>query len=414
MFPDIDNIVHVYAPQGNELQTHLALIEQYNNRVQNSTCWYEELYSGADFIDKMLEERKGNLVVLAGNNRQKIDYISKSIDAGLNVLADKPMIINRNGFRKLKQAFVMAEKNDVLLYDIMTERYEITNILQKEFAQLDALFGELVEGSIEEPSITKESVHHFYKHVSGKPLVRPYWFFDVEQQGEGIVDVTTHLVDLVQWTSFPDQIIDYLKDIKLLSANRWPTVINCVQFEQITGLATIPEQLNKYLNSNDELVVFANGEINYILNGVHVKVLVEWNFRALDGAGDTHYSVMRGSRANLIIKQGKEQNYKPVLYVEACIYKRIANFEQTLNDAARQIAKQYQGISVTKESDGLYKINIPDNLVTSHEEHFAQVVNKYLSFIKAKKMPGWEIPNILAKYYVTTRALEMATTTNSY
>ena len=59
----------------------------------------------------------------------------------------------------------------------------------------------------------KESVHHLFKLVDNKPLTRPVWYLDVNQQGEGIVDVTTHLVDLVQWEAFPDQIIDYKKDI---------------------------------------------------------------------------------------------------------------------------------------------------------------------------------------------------------
>ncbi len=85
-------------------------------------------------MDKMLDERKGNLVVLAGNNREKIDYITRSIDAGLNVLADKPMAINPKGFSKLVDAFAKAEEHGVLLYDIMTERYEINTMLQKELA----------------------------------------------------------------------------------------------------------------------------------------------------------------------------------------------------------------------------------------------------------------------------------------
>ena len=31
---------------------------------------------------------------------------------------------------------------------------------------------------------------------------------------------------------------------------------------------------------------------------------------------DTHYSIMKGSRANLVIRQGAEQNFRPALYVE--------------------------------------------------------------------------------------------------
>src|SRR5215467_2867461 len=37
MYPDVDSIVHVYAPTGNDLQLHLARITGYNNRKENPT-----------------------------------------------------------------------------------------------------------------------------------------------------------------------------------------------------------------------------------------------------------------------------------------------------------------------------------------------------------------------------------------
>jgi len=98
----------------------------------------------------------------------------------------------------------------------MTERFEITTLLQKELSQIPEVFGSLLAGSPEQPAITKESVHHFYKHVSGKPLIRPPWFFDVEQQGEGIVDITTHLVDMIQWEAFPGIILKK-EDVEIIS-----------------------------------------------------------------------------------------------------------------------------------------------------------------------------------------------------
>ena len=73
----------------------------------------------------------------------------------------------------------------------MTERYEITTMLQKALVNDPAVFGHLLTGSLERPAVTKESVHHLFKYVSGKPLRRPAWFFDVAQQGEGLVDITT-------------------------------------------------------------------------------------------------------------------------------------------------------------------------------------------------------------------------------
>lgn len=234
MYPEIDSTVHVYAPEGEELQSHLALIDSYNSQENNPTHWNEVVYTGADFFQKMLEERAGNVVVLAGNNKEKIHYIQNSIEKGFNVFADKPMVIDKAGFDILKNAFQSAETKHLTLYDIMTERYEITTIMQREFSMIEEVFGTLEDGTLENPAITKESVHHFYKYVSGNVLTRPSWFFDVNQQGEGIIDVTTHLVDLVQWESFPEVPLDYTKDIELLTAKRWTTDLTLDQFSEIT------------------------------------------------------------------------------------------------------------------------------------------------------------------------------------
>ena len=83
------------------------------------------------------------------------------------------MVISPEEFPLLEEAFATAAEKGVLLYDIMTERHEITTMLQKEFSQLPDLFGELQTGSPDLPAITKESVHHFSKIVSGQPLIRP-------------------------------------------------------------------------------------------------------------------------------------------------------------------------------------------------------------------------------------------------
>jgi PBP1b-binding outer membrane lipoprotein LpoB len=146
MYPGIDADVHVYAPEGAEVQAHLALINSYKARPEKPATWNEIVYTGNDFFNKMLTEKKGNVVVLSGNNRQKTEYIQQSIDAGLNVLADKPMAINEGDFSMLTKSFEEAAKKNVLLYDIMTERSEITNILQKEFAAIPEVFGTLQKG----------------------------------------------------------------------------------------------------------------------------------------------------------------------------------------------------------------------------------------------------------------------------
>ena len=304
MYNQVDPTVYVFAPDAQDVEDHLARIEGYNTREENPTSWEEVTYKGADFLDKMISEKPGNVMVIAGNNAKKTEYIYKTVEAGINVLSDKPMVISPEEFPKLEKAFTIAKENGVLLYDIMTERYEITTILQRELSQTPSVFGELLKGTAEDPAITKESVHHFFKYVSGNPLRRPPWYFDVNQQGEGIVDVNTHLVDLIQWEAFPEVTLKK-EDVNIVSAKHWTTDLTPEMFNKSTGLDEYPDYLQKDVEG-DILKVYCNGEINYTLKGVHAKASVIWNFQAPEGAGDTHYSIMRGSKCNLIIKQGEE------------------------------------------------------------------------------------------------------------
>lgn len=405
MYPGVDSNVQVYAPQGPDLQMHLNKITAYNSAKLAPTHWNEIVYTGTDFFKKMMQERKGNVVVLAGNNQLKTDYILQSVQAGFNVFSDKPMAINTDGFEKLKKAFQTAASKKVLLYDIMTERYEITTILQRALSMQPALFGQLEKGTPENPAVTKESVHHFFKYVSGAPLTRPAWFFDVAQEGEGIVDVTTHLVDLVQWECFPEKIINFQKDIRLLSAKSWNTTLSPAQLKEVTQLAAVPEYLNKYTDGAGNVQVKCNGEINYLINGVHAKVSVIWNYRAPEGTGDTHYSIMRGTKCNLVIRQGAEQKFQPTLYIEPINENQDAAAQ--VNLAIASLQANYPGIAIAKSNKG-WEVVIPASYKEGHESHFARVTEKFLGYLKSKQLPVWEVPNMLAKYYVTTEARKLA------
>lgn len=403
MYDQIDPKVYVFAPEGSDVKDYLNLIEGYNNRSDDPTSWNEVVYTGPDYLEKMLTKKPGNVMVMAGNNEKKTEYILKSIKAGLNVLADKPMAITRDDFTNLEKAFSEAEKNGVLLYDIMTERHEVTTIIQRELSKIPSVFGELADGTLDEPAITKESVHHFFKYVSGNPIKRPGWFFDTKQEGEGIVDVNTHLVDLIQWEAFPETILKK-SDVEIISAKRWPTVINLEQYKRVTQLDAFPSYLQKDI-VDDKLNVYANGEIVYKLKGKVAKASVVWNYEAPEGTGDTHFSIMRGSNCDLIIRQGREEGYKPTLYVESS----TKGFENLLQKAIEgTVSNLYPGVTLEKFSLTGWKINIPEKYKIGHEAHFAQVTSKYLQYLKDGALPAWEVPNMITKYYTTTMGLEMA------
>jgi predicted dehydrogenase len=404
MYDQVSPDVHVYAPEGPDYLQHLERIKSYNSRTSNPTTWNEIVYTGSDFFEKMITDKAGNVVVLSGNNRKKAEYINKSINAGLNVLADKPMIISPEDFPNLEASFSIAKEKGVLLYDIMTERYEVTTILQKLLSQNVKIFGNLMTGSKEEPAVTKISVHHFSKIVSGSPLMRPAWFFDVGQQGEGIVDVTTHLVDLVQWECFPEQILNPA-DIKMLSAKRWPTLISKEEFKGVTGLEDFPEFLQKDIKES-KLNVFSNGEMVYQIKGIYAKVSVEWKFQAPQGGGDTHYSVMHGTNCDLIIKQGPEEKFLPTLYIENIKGLTLNDFISRLNEVVKTMP--YDSLRIETVNNNTLKILVPSKYRVSHEEHFGQVTARFLEYLKAGKLPEWEVPGMITKYYTTTSALKMA------
>ncbi len=53
------------------------------------------------------------------------------------------------------------------------------------------------------------------------------------------------------------------------------------------------------------------------------------------------------------------------------------------------------------------QVNVPDKYRVGHEAHFGQVTDAFLEYLDGKPMPAWEKPNMLAKYYMTTKALEL-------
>ena len=407
MYPGVSKQVHVYAPLGADLTDHLNRVARFNNRAENPTAWELEIKTGPDFLRRMLEERPGNVVVLSGRNQGKIDLINASLGAGLNVLADKPWILNPSDLPKLEAALDTADKRGLIAYDIMTERYEITTILQREIVNDAATFGDPVSGTERDPGVCIESVHHLMKTVAGVPNLRPARFFDTEQQGEGLNDVGTHLVDLVPWILFPAQPIDYRKEINLLSAERWPTPVSLADFRRVTG----EEKFPAYLSSNvrdDRLNLYINTETLYRLRGVHVWVKALWNYEAPPGGGDTHAAVFRGTRSRVEVRQGQDQAFVPELYIVPVDASQKATVLAALRKKIEALQTKFPGVAV-EDLGAEMRVRIPSKFREGHEAHFAAVTKQFLTYLKTpKSLPAWEKANMLAKYFVTTKAVELS------
>jgi predicted dehydrogenase len=354
----------------------------------------------------MLKDRPGNAVVISGRNRGKIDRIQASLDASLHALVDKPWILEAADLPKLDRALATADLKGLVALDIMTERFEVTSELQKELVDDPAVFGTIVPGTTADPGVYMESVHHLMKVVAGAPNIRPTWFFDTDEQGEGLNDIGTHLVDLVQWTLFPGQAIDYRKDVRVEAAQRWPTLIPREQFKRVTG-QDVPPALSARVKDG-ALEYFCNTYASYALRGVHVGLSVIWDWEAPPGAGDSHFAYYRGSRAKVEIRQGAAENHRPELYVVPASAADKATLMGALRGKLAALQSTYPGVAV-EDRGAEARITIPDKLRVTHEEHFAQVTQNFLRYVRDRStLPAWERPNMLAKYYVTTEGTRLA------
>jgi predicted dehydrogenase len=271
MYPGLNRRVSVYAQVGFDAMEYVNRIASFNARAVNPTDWDLDIHFGENPMEELVRDRAGDIVVFAGRNRGKIDRILQALEAGFHVLADKPWIIESSDLDKLDRALTIAAQRGLVAYDIMTERYEVTSELQREFVSDASVFGELETGSAAQPAISLFSAHHIMKTVAGAPLRRPAWFFDFEVQGEGLSDVGTHLVDLVQWTAFPEQAIEVAAGIRILGGRRWPLALTAPQLETVTGESSYPEGLNYHCNN----------VVDYTLRGAHVRVEAVWNWEGL-------------------------------------------------------------------------------------------------------------------------------------
>jgi len=407
MYPGVSRRVDIYAPLGFDLTEHLNRIARFNLRGNDPTAWELDVHTGPDFFERMLRERPGNAVVISGRNQGKIDRLKACVEAGLNVLADKPWVINSGDLAKLEAALDAADQKRIIAYDIMTERYEITTMLQRELVNDSGTFGAIIAGTEQEPGVYMDGVHHLIKTVAGVPNLRPAWFFDVNQQGEGLADTGTHLFDLVQWMLFPEQAINHRKDIKVIAAKRWPTVIGKAQFRNVTGEPDFP----KYLSANvkgDQLDLYCNGFVSYTLRGVHAKVKVGWDYEAPAGAGDTHFAVFKGSKSRIEVRQGREEKFRTELYVVPNGSEKKAEVLAALKKKVETLQAKFPGVAVSDMGEQM-RVTIPDKYRVGHEEHFAQVMDRFLEYVKSPRaIPSWEKANMLSKYYVTTRGVELS------
>ena len=224
------------------------------------------------------------------------------------MLGDKPWATSEDCLGHL--AAVTDPAAPALAMDIMTNKHDTLARIRREVVHDPALFGGFDTAS-SEPCIEIGSVHHLAKMVNGSPLVRPDWYYDVNIQGNGLVDITSHMIDQVQWLLEDDGAADYdySADVALKSAVVSDTEVPLSLFCDSTGLSSFPDTLSHLLRESDPagsgplwaggagqtvLPLAANGVLEYSLRGVSARHTAEWRPREPEGGGDIHSAILRG------------------------------------------------------------------------------------------------------------------------
>ena len=342
----------------------------------------------------------------SGRNSAKVERIAAAVEAGLHVLADKPAIIRREDLPRLEAMLKTAEARQLIVADMMTGRLDVVARLIRVLRSDRELFGEPVAGTQDEPGVRLSGVHHLLKMVAGVPNPRPAWYFDITEQGEGLADTGVHLVDRVHETLFPDATLDYRRDIRILAASRWPTLVTAAQFGQLTGESRWPDYLSPWLRG-DALEYFCNGRLDYRLRGIHVRLETRWDWQAQQG-DDTHTALYRGSRSRLELRQGAAEAFRPELYVVPLEGMPPGEISDALERRIAASQAGYPGIAAEPRG-GEWRVVIPDSLRVGHEANFAQFTRRFLAYVRdPSSLPMRETANLLTKYSVCTEAVALS------
>jgi len=384
----VSDTVLVFAPQGPELDEYLRLIESFNSRKKDATSWVEQVYTGKDYLKKVPKASTGDFAILAGKNSKKPDYILDCIRKGYNIFSDKPMVINGKGYRKLEKAYAAASKKGLVMFDEMTERYNSQNILCREILSMADAVGEIKSYYIFD-------VHHYYKKSGNRVTLRPAWFFDVREQGEGIADVSTHFVDLAMWQCSPD--VPVTKErVSGICGSHFPTVISKEEFAKVSGENEFPGFLSPYVKDG-KLEVNSNGTLQFNIDAIPVKLDIEWRY-GNDTTKDIFRQEIKCGSAVIRLTQDETTSHVRKMTLETS--------DQAASIIAGRLAVKYPWASLKKISDGVYETVIDTKTGPRKMSGGTASAGKFLSFLDGEPMPQWESVNTLTKYYITTTAVE--------
>lgn len=398
--PGVAEEIVVYAPEGPDLRDFLALVDRFNRRAERPTRWQPLVRPGPEPVARLVEERRGDAVILAGRTRGKASAIRRLHEAGFHVLADKPWLVSPADLDDVRA----SQGGWPLAMEIMTGRHEVVARVAARLVGDAEILGDLRDEPGGPPAIEIDSVHHLEKRVDGAPLRRPVWFFDVGVQGSGAVDIPTHLVDRTQWLmegrgAAPGEVLE------LLSARAWTTPVPGEAFARITGEPAFPPALGPFVDGG-VLAYLGNAEIRYRIHGITVRMGTRWDLAPPPGGGDSHSMVVRGTRVHLRLDQGPHTGHRRQLVVEPLA--GAPGVVRALEAALVRWQAELPGLALRPGGERRHEVVVPAGLDAGHESHFALVLDEFIRAVDDGQWRRELSARTVAKYALLAAAAETA------
>jgi predicted dehydrogenase len=209
-----------------------------------------------DNLNELIYNSGANTLLTAAINSDKADIIVKAIDAGLNIISDKPLVTTMEDLNRIIDA--LKRNNGVKLFLMLSERYNPVLVTAKKLIAAGEI-GDVV-------NIINMRPHRL------KPESRPAWMFDSKLYGGIINDLGVHDIDIAAWLGDSD--VD-----EVLAAS--------VSNKRFTEISDFNDNGQAMLKLKNGCIVFImgswltpdqyphHGEMKFIIHGTHGQIVAD-------------------------------------------------------------------------------------------------------------------------------------------
>ena len=171
-------------------------------------------------------------------------------------------------------------------------------------------------------------------------------------------------------------------------------------FARVTGRPGFPPDLAPVI-AGSELAYRGNAALAFRAGAVRVALDTRWELSAPPGGGDTHRSVIRGTRSLVRVEQGPATGFRRGLSIEP--RGETDRVGAALERALAAWRDAHPGPSLVPAARG-WEIRVPPALDAGHERHFPLVLAEFLTLVETGRMPPRLAADTLAKYTLLARA----------